>query len=322
VKFLAIKNYRKHQHYHKRGAPWIKLYAATLTDAAFVQLPEAAQAQLMKLWLLASQFGHPLPNNPKLLAGKIGTTGKFHLAALVDAGFLIPCNEEPREMLAENANDASNDLAENDSSASASRRVPALARELEIELENRTTSSAPRPLALEAKLAAQLLNDHDRMALTTLLAVVPNRLAWIAELAASLEGMHGPALTPAQLGESKRDYDANGHHQNPSLSHFRSYMTRAAKAIPQTSAAQTTSGGGGASLTLSAIRKMVKETQQPGQGLRRFIPRADVERLGPLVLAAYDAIGGADRILTTPGDKWSFVIRDFAQALEDARNAA
>jgi hypothetical protein len=67
-RFLAVKGFRKFQHYRDRDPVWIKLYTNLLIDAAFLQLPEAAQAQLMKLWILASQLGNPLPNNPKLLA--------------------------------------------------------------------------------------------------------------------------------------------------------------------------------------------------------------------------------------------------------------
>lgn len=93
MKYLAVKHFDTFQHYRDRNPPWIKLYARLLTDLSFLEIPEAAQAQLVKLWILASQMGNPLPNNPRLLAGKIGTTGKFHLAAIIASGFLIPCNE-------------------------------------------------------------------------------------------------------------------------------------------------------------------------------------------------------------------------------------
>jgi hypothetical protein len=93
VNYLAVKDFATFQHYRDRNPPWIKLYGAVLSDAKFLQLPEAAQAQLVKLWILASQMGNPLPNNPKLLAGRIGVIGKFHLAAIIASGFLIPCNE-------------------------------------------------------------------------------------------------------------------------------------------------------------------------------------------------------------------------------------
>lgn len=138
---LEIKNYRKHQHYHKRGAPWIKLYASILADAAFIQMPEAAQSQLMKLWVLASQLGHPLPNNPRLLAGKIGTTGKFHIATLIENGFLIPCEKA----LEEREQNASIGLAENGDDASALLRPRPHSRESNSgELRVETITIEPR----------------------------------------------------------------------------------------------------------------------------------------------------------------------------------
>jgi hypothetical protein len=106
MKFLAVKGFEKFQHYRDRNPPWIKLHGTLLTDLAFLELSEAAQAQLVKLWVLASQLGHPLPNNPKLLAGKIGTTGKFHLASIIAAGFLIPCNDLASSALAESSENA------------------------------------------------------------------------------------------------------------------------------------------------------------------------------------------------------------------------
>lgn len=115
TRFLAIKNFARFQHYRDRNPPWIKLYSEILTDATFLQMPEAAQAQLMKLWVLASQFGHPLPNNPRLLAGRIGVTSKFHLKTIVDAGFIYPTDEEPASTDA--STDASANASENGASS-------------------------------------------------------------------------------------------------------------------------------------------------------------------------------------------------------------
>lgn len=89
MKYLAVKDWKKHQHYKDDRPAWIKLYGALLDDAAFLSLPELAQLQLVKIWLLASRMGHPLPNDPKLLSGKIGCRGKFYLADLLGSGFLV-----------------------------------------------------------------------------------------------------------------------------------------------------------------------------------------------------------------------------------------
>jgi hypothetical protein len=121
VNYLAVKDFATFQHYRDRNPPWIKLYGAVLSDVKFLQLPEAAQAQLVKLWILASQMGNPLPNNQKLLAGRIGVIGKFHLAAIIASGFLIPCDENA-------STDASDTLAE--------RLRPRARAESELEVED------------------------------------------------------------------------------------------------------------------------------------------------------------------------------------------
>lgn len=96
---IAVKDWATHQHYKDRRPPWIKLYGALLDDPTFLALPEATQAQLIKLWLLASRMGHPLPNDPQLLAGKIGVRGKLHLPALLSSGLLALCNHDASETI-------------------------------------------------------------------------------------------------------------------------------------------------------------------------------------------------------------------------------
>lgn len=96
--FLEIKHWEKHQHYKKERPSWIKVYGALLDNHVFLALPEGTQAQLIKLWLLASRMGHPLPNDPKLLAGKT-VSKRLAIDALVAAGFLIPVYEKSRETL-------------------------------------------------------------------------------------------------------------------------------------------------------------------------------------------------------------------------------
>ncbi len=128
MNFLAVKDFATFQHYRDRNPPWIKLYGALLSDAKFLQLPETAQAQLVKLWILASQMGNPLPNNPKLLAGRIAVIGKFHLAAIVASGFLIPCNENA-------STDAALSAAGREQDASI-MRAPPYARGSELEVED------------------------------------------------------------------------------------------------------------------------------------------------------------------------------------------
>ncbi len=145
MKFLAVKDFAKYQHYKDRNPPWIKLYGGVLRDATFLQMPEAAQAQLIKLWLLASQLGHPLPNNPRFLAGKIGTTGKFHLATLTEAGFILPCEQTETESASKDSPEMlAEGHQENDENAIGSVCAGAGSRERteEEEREERTDTSS------------------------------------------------------------------------------------------------------------------------------------------------------------------------------------
>ncbi len=63
---------------------------------------------------------------------------------------------------------------------------------------------------------------HDEYA--ALLVRVPNGSSWRAEIAASMEGMHGPIRTGQQVGQAIRDYLANGKAERPSLRQFRAYL--------------------------------------------------------------------------------------------------
>lgn len=98
-KFLEIKDWKRHQHYKDERPAWIKLYGSLLDDAAFLGMSDAAQLQLVKLWLLASRMGHPLPYDAKLLAGKIGCRSKLRLDEIIAAKFLVPVYEKSRESL-------------------------------------------------------------------------------------------------------------------------------------------------------------------------------------------------------------------------------
>lgn len=52
-------------------------------------------------------------------------------------------------------------------------------------------------------------------------------------------------------------------------------------------------------------------------GQSRYIPKAQVEQLGPKALAAYDAVGGAERFLTTTTEKRSYLVNELRTILAD-----
>lgn len=207
---LVIKDWSKHQHYKDRRPPWIKLYGALLDDSDFLALPEATQAQLIKLWLLASRMGHPLPDSPKLLAGKIGAN-RIDLDSLFASGLLARCKHAASETLDESL----------DKSYENARPLVQ-----STERETTTTSSSAREALLQA---------------------VPNRTAWEGIIAMALDGANGVAgrPTPDQLESACLDYMAGNHHlHNPSPRHFRAFLRRAVSGEGTTTPPRRTGGVG------------------------------------------------------------------------------
>lgn len=100
-------------------------------------------------------------------------------------------------------------------------------------------------------LADRLPTPSDKRALALLLRAVPSPGSWIAEMDAHLEGMHGPALTPAAVGTALRDFEANGGLATPKLSHFRAYLRTAGQQASREyhPPARTTRGRAGSRLS-------------------------------------------------------------------------
>lgn len=65
---------------------------------------------------------------------------------------------------------------------------------------------------------------------------------------------------------------------------------------------------------VAAIRAL-RIQNTTGNGRAWILPRISVERMGAEILAAYQAVGGAERFITTDDAKLSFLIRDLQRAL-------
>lgn len=89
MNYLRVKNWEEFQHYKDRNPPWIKLHRALLDDYEFARLPDASKAHLMLIWLLASQSGGRIPDDPKFLQAKLGLDKQPDLQLLVEYGFLL-----------------------------------------------------------------------------------------------------------------------------------------------------------------------------------------------------------------------------------------
>ncbi|HTE46505.1 MAG TPA: hypothetical protein VK636_14735 [Gemmatimonadaceae bacterium] len=243
MKFLAVRNYDKFQHYRDRNPPWIKLYTALLDDYAFLQLPDRLQIQLVLIWLLASRHDNRIPYDELYVRAAIKAKQRVNIPALLDTGFIVVIEEQDASSVA--SKDASG-LASTGASNLQASRAPARSREGEAETETETDSSSP-PAAAEIELAARFPASIDRDALTALLRIAPSRATWRAEITASLDGMAGHAtLTPAQCGEAIRDFLGNGAAANPNLNHFRGYLRNAGKLREPAPPRRSRAAGGGA----------------------------------------------------------------------------
>ncbi len=100
MKYLAIKNFEQFQHYKDRAPLWIKMHTSVLSDFALLTLPEAAQAQLFKLWILASRLENRIPNDKKFICAQIFAK-KLYLAELVAAGFLLETDDDATPLRAD-----------------------------------------------------------------------------------------------------------------------------------------------------------------------------------------------------------------------------
>lgn len=88
MKYLSIKNFKKHQHYKNRRPPWIKLHVEVLDDYAFGCLQDASKAHLMLLWVLASKHDNKIPYDLAWITQKINSTTPVDVEELVLHGFI------------------------------------------------------------------------------------------------------------------------------------------------------------------------------------------------------------------------------------------
>lgn len=101
--YLRVKGFATLQHYSKRRPTWIKLYARLLIDDRFHELNEVEQAQLMKLWLVASQSSRftmdcdkvvpVIPWDERVLRQAIRGSRRVPIDKFVKDGWLVEVDE-------------------------------------------------------------------------------------------------------------------------------------------------------------------------------------------------------------------------------------
>jgi hypothetical protein len=97
MRFLSVKNFEEYQHYSNRTPPWIKLYNSLLDDYAFLNLSEASQIHLVKLWLLASRHENRIPNDLAYISAKILPRSAIDIDELILSGFITQTDEPARK---------------------------------------------------------------------------------------------------------------------------------------------------------------------------------------------------------------------------------
>lgn len=140
------------------------------------------------------------------------------------------------------------------------------------------------------------------------------RKAWQDEIRVAKQGMHGPAMTRAQIDEACRDYLGNGNLDNPSMRHFRAYLRDAtrppAEHAPALRSDRTRDRGAEAAwLEISALmpawhrREVTVEVYGALPGRHR---------------KAMSAIGGFSSLAAVDAKGMSFLKRDFIAAFRAA----
>tara|TARA_Y100001963_G_scaffold29132_1_gene39573 strand:- start:266 stop:877 length:612 start_codon:yes stop_codon:yes gene_type:complete len=117
MRYLAVSNWLRFQHYKNRDPTWLKLYRHLLNDYQWAQLPDASKGHLIGIWLMAAKLGNRIPADPTWLGKQIGATEPVDLEVLVSGGWLEWCAstvspDHASNMLATCYQPASNVLAQ------------------------------------------------------------------------------------------------------------------------------------------------------------------------------------------------------------------
>jgi hypothetical protein len=200
---LRVRNWDAFQHYKDRDPTWIKVYGRLLDDAEFLGLPEAAQAQLVKLWLLASRSKNQIRDDATFLRYALHTS-KPYTELLVAHGFLERCSinsvPEPEQVSREMVQKSS------------PHARPRARGETETETETETTSSSAREIFLSGIPAPKRQGWHQLL------------IGWEAGLGTP----GGKVFAPEQIDAGLAEYLANEADRTYAPRHVVRYVEQAA----------------------------------------------------------------------------------------------
>jgi len=88
MKYLAVQDWKKYQHYTNRNPPWFKLHKNIINKEKWILLPDAQKAALVSLFCWAAQEDNKIIADPKILQGKLGLCAKPDLNLLIEKEWL------------------------------------------------------------------------------------------------------------------------------------------------------------------------------------------------------------------------------------------
>lgn len=207
MRYFAVKNLAKFQHYKERRPPWIKLHAELLHSYSFSQLPDSAKAHALCIFVLASQKDNRLPWDPIWLAAQINANSPIDLELLLAADLLklLPVSKRnasdllaPRQQDALSETEAEERQRHTGASRPKDELFEAIARECGIAIGSLTKSARQELNACRSQL---------KEAGATAESVRPRAAAYrakypTAQLTPSALAKHWPALVGANSAEA------------------------------------------------------------------------------------------------------------------------
>jgi hypothetical protein len=88
MRYIAIREWAKHQHYSDRSPPWIKLHRDILTSATWVASDDATRVLAVALMVLASQCNNRIMADPDYIKRVAYLNKSPDLSKLVAVGFI------------------------------------------------------------------------------------------------------------------------------------------------------------------------------------------------------------------------------------------
>lgn len=88
MRYIAIREWAKHQHYSDRSPPWIKLHRDILTSATWVASDDASRVLAIALMVLASQCNNKILADPDYIKRVAYLNKTPDLSKLINLGFI------------------------------------------------------------------------------------------------------------------------------------------------------------------------------------------------------------------------------------------